>query len=534
MANECVENVVDTLLKDSPDLYKTIFENSAVAITLTDENEKIISWNKYAEELLCMRHDELYMQPIESLYPTEEWQKIRSQNVRQKGMQHRLETKILRKDKESLDVDISLSVLKDHNGKIMGSIGVIKDISERKKTERELKISEERYRTVFENSAVAITLTDENEKIISWNKYAEDLLGMGHEDLYMKSVETMYSPEEWQRIRSQNVRQKGMQHHLETKILRKNNDPLDVDISLSIIKNNEGKITGSIGVIKDISEQKQAERRLGSIMEYADDSIYLLDKDCKYLLANKELLTRFNQPEDKIIGKQFSELHSAEETKEFTEKMNWVFENGKPSKDEHYKEGKWYLRSLSPVKDYITGQTSAIAVVSKDITDWKKTEEKLVFEHSLLQDLLDNVPDSFYFKDMDNKFILVNKAKAEHSQKKPEEMIGKSDYDFLSEDQAKRAFDDDNKVKESGVPILDEIEKITGEDGAKRWISVTKMPRYDKEGTIIGTMGISRDVTKLVKGNRETETYKKVAIGQNLRMIELRDRVKDLISEMEK
>jgi len=60
------------------------------------------------------------------------------------------------------------------------------------------------------------------------------------------------------------------------------------------------------------------------------------------------------------------------------------------------------------------------------------------------------------------------------------------------------------------------------------------MPRYDKEGKIIGTMGVSRDVTKRIKGTKETEKYKKVAIGQNLRMIELRVKVNDLISEMEK
>ena len=113
-------------------------------------------------------------------------------------------------------------------------------------------------------------------------------------------------------------------------------------------------------------------------------------------------------------------------------------------------------------------------------------------------------------------------------------MIGKTDYDFLPENQAKKAFEGDSMVIQTGRPILDEVEKLTGKDGSERWVSVTKIPRYNMEGQIIGTMGISRDVTKRIKGAKETEKYKKVAIGQNLRMIELRDKVKELIAEMEK
>ncbi|MCE7748709.1 MAG: PAS domain-containing protein, partial [Candidatus Heimdallarchaeota archaeon] len=120
-----------------------------------------------------------------------------------------------------------------------------------------------------------------------------------------------------------------------------------------------------------------AEQRLESLMKYADDSIYLLDRDCRYILVSNELLLRLNLPEEKVLGKTFGELHSPEETQEFIEKINWVFENGKPTKDEHRvsRLGQWFLRTLSPVKDSITGQTTSVAVISKDITDWKKTEQ---------------------------------------------------------------------------------------------------------------------------------------------------------------
>ncbi len=239
--------------------YETIFENSSIAITLADENENIVSWNKFAEALLRMGRDDLYMKPVSSLYPEAEWRKIRSQNVRQKGMQHHLETKITRKNQEIIDVDLSLSVLKGPDGKVTGSIGIIADITARRRAQEQLQLAEENYRTIFDNSSVAITVTNEHENIVSWNKFAEVLLGMDKHDLYMKPVSSLYPDAEWRTIRSQNIRQKGMQHHLETRMIKKNQEIIDVDLSLSVLKGPDGKVTGSIGIIADITERKRAQ-----------------------------------------------------------------------------------------------------------------------------------------------------------------------------------------------------------------------------------------------------------------------------------
>jgi len=151
--------------------YHTIFENYAVAITIVDNNERIISWNKYTEKLLNMNEKELFMRPVESLYPPDEWKKIRAENVRQKGMKYRLETKLVRKYQGFFDAELSLCVLKDNTENIVGSIGIIKDITKLKKTEKKLKESEEKFRRFYENAPVPYHtlspygfITDVNEK----------------------------------------------------------------------------------------------------------------------------------------------------------------------------------------------------------------------------------------------------------------------------------------------------------------------------------------------------------------------------------
>ena len=103
---------------------------------------------------------------------------------------------MIRKDVGVFDVEISLCILHGAHGKNVGSIAIIKDITKLKTTENQLKESEMRYRTIFENSAVAITLTDENENIISWNRFTEDLFGFSDKDLFLKPVASLYHAEE--------------------------------------------------------------------------------------------------------------------------------------------------------------------------------------------------------------------------------------------------------------------------------------------------------------------------------------------------
>jgi two-component system sensor histidine kinase/response regulator len=412
--------------------------------------------------------------------------------------------------------------------------------------EKETFTSDDKYRIIFENSAVAITVTDEQERIVSWNNFTEVLLGMTKEDLDRRPIETLYPVDEWNKIRSQNIRQKGMQHHFETKMLRKNNEPLEVDVSLSVIKNAEGRIIGSIGVIKDITDQKITERalayehnRLQTLLNNIPDSIYFKDEMNKFVLVNKAKASHSNMSSEGMFGKTDYNFLPEAEARQAFEDDNRIMNTGQPIINKMEKltsrdgSERWMLVTKIPWKNE-DGKIIGTMGISRDVTGWKKTEEQLSKEHELLQTLITNIPDSIYFKDEWNRFVLVNEAKAEHWHVTPEDMIGKTDFDFLPADEAQKAYDDDTSIMKTGKPIIDKIEKITGIDGLERWVSVTKLPRFNDQNNIIGTMGISRDITKRIKEKKETEKYKKVAIGQNLRMIELRDKVKELVRDIEK
>jgi len=107
--------------------------------------------------------------------------------------------------------------------------------------------------------------------------------------------------------------------------------------------------------------------------------------------------------------------------------------------------------------------------------------------------------DSIFFKDMDGRFTLVSEAKARKSVVRWEEMIGKTDFDFLPLEEAQKCRDDEIFIMETGESIMDKEEELTRRDGTKSWISVSKFPWKNFEGEIIGVIGISRDISKRKK-----------------------------------
>jgi PAS domain S-box-containing protein len=131
-----------------------------------------------------------------------------------------------------------------------------------------------------------------------------------------------------------------------------------------------------------------------------------------------------------------------------------------------------------------------------ELATLKETLEK---EKYLLDSLMDNIPDAIYFKDRMSRFIRVSKYLASHFSGNVDALIGKSDFDFQDRSRAQQAFDDEKNIMETRKPKIDYIEKEVMTDGSEHWVSTTKMPLINARGEVVGTFGISRDVTKLKK-----------------------------------
>jgi diguanylate cyclase (GGDEF)-like protein/PAS domain S-box-containing protein len=123
---------------------------------------------------------------------------------------------------------------------------------------------------------------------------------------------------------------------------------------------------------------KKSEYKYRSLVESTEDTIYLVDKDCRYIFVNPNHIERMGLSEGECIGRSYGEFHSTREEKIFTANVNAVFETGESVKHEHksMRDGRYFLQTLSPVKDS-SGNVIAVTIVSKEITTLKTMEHKL-------------------------------------------------------------------------------------------------------------------------------------------------------------
>jgi PAS domain S-box-containing protein len=131
----------------------------------------------------------------------------------------------------------------------------------------------------------------------------------------------------------------------------------------------------------------------------------------------------------------------------------------------------------------------------------------------LLKVLLDNTPDLIYFKDCQSRFIRYSRAFREFLRlDETRTLAGKTDFDFFADAHARQAYEDEQTIVRTGKSIVDKIGKETHYDGRVTWTLTTKMPWRDSEGNIIGTFGVTRDITAMKEAETTLEeTHKRLA-----------------------
>ena len=135
--------------------------------------------------------------------------------------------------------------------------------------------------------------------------------------------------------------------------------------------------------------------------------------------------------------------------------------------------------------------------VVEDITARRRTEEALRHEQVLFHSLASAIPDHIYFKDRQSRFVRINNTMAGiFGLGDPGQAIGRTDFDFFTEEHARQAFDDEQRIMRTGAPLIGFEEKETWPDGRVTWVSTTKVPLRDANGDITGLVGISRDITE--------------------------------------
>ncbi len=372
-----------------------------------------------------------------------------------------------------------------------------------------IKYFDEKYKTIFESVNAAVFLIEIDGKILEANQKSCELYLHDWDSLINNNISNIF-PESagWFELREEILSKGGM--NFESINIQKDGTQFPVSISISLFK-LEGKPV-MLALIWDITERKKAEKKLKEseekyegLFEYTTDGMIVLDARGEIQDVNNRALELLGLSEEQMIGNNFLSMGF------LTPKSLSIFVNQfqellskriATSNETEITNSNGHIIAVELSSFFLVKKENEIdnfVLVIRDITERKQTEIKLAREHGLLQTLMDSTPDLIYFKDGENKFVMVNKAKAARSNVKPEDMIGKTDFDFLPDEEARKVFEDDEEVMKTGKFIINKVERLTSVDGNEKWVSVTKLPRFDNDGNIIGSMGISRDITELKK-----------------------------------
>jgi len=173
---------------------------------------------------------------------------------------------------------------------------------------------------------------------------------------------------------------------------------------------------------------------------------------------------------------------------------------------------RWVQARGKVVEWAADGSPARIAGTHLDITERKESERALARQHYILESLIESVPDHIYFKDRDSRFIRVNRAMVRlFGANDPSELIGKGDADFFTAEHAGQALADEKDLLDGRQFVISKEERETWPDGRESWVQTTKLPLRDNAGRIIGTFGISRDITERKRMEQDLRAAKEAA-----------------------
>jgi PAS domain S-box-containing protein len=391
-----------------------------------------------------------------------------------------------------------------------------------------VEMAEEKYRSIFENVQEGVFQTTEEGRFISANPMLAKIYGFGSPDDLMANLNDIsgqlyFDPER----RTEFVRRMNKHdviHDFQSPVRRQDGELIWISENVRAVRNKAAELLYFEGTVVDITEQKNAEQALRasellyhSLVEIIPQNILRKDSEGRFTFANQRFCKLNDRPFDEIIGKTDHDLFPKDQADKYRRDDLRVMDGDQTyATTEIHTQPDGTELHVEVIKTPIhneAGEVTGLQCMFWDVTERHLMEEQLAYERDLLNALLDNVPDRIYIKDTESRFIKGSSALARRlSLESADEIIGKTDYNFHPENQAREFHEDEQRVILTGKAIVNKVEQQTSEEGRTIWASVTKVPFRNRSGIITGIIGISRDITALKLAEEESARARDLAV----------------------
>lgn len=398
-----------------------------------------------------------------------------------------------------------------------------------RRTEAMLREAENRFRSIFENSTEGIFQTTPDGHYQEVNPRLAQIYGYASTAELKASIqdiahELYVEPgrrEEFGRL----MREHGEVVGFESQIYRRDGRVIWISENARSVLNAQGELEYYEGSVVDITDRKQTEQALRdsevlyhSLVEYLPQNVFRKDTEGRFTFVNPLFAQTMGRAPEAILGKRDEDFFPPNLAASYRADDRHVMRTGRPldKVENHVRSDgtRLYVHVLkTPLKD-AEGNVIGVQGIFWDETERHQMEQQLAHERDLFAALLDNLPDAIYFKDRESHFLRCSRSLANRfGVPDPEALVGQSDFDFFTREHAQQAYDDEQEIIRTGEPMLGVTEKETWPDGHETWMLTTKMPFRDQTGAIIGTFGVSKDITKLIEIERELEQARDAALA---------------------
>jgi PAS domain S-box-containing protein len=276
----------------------------------------------------------------------------------------------------------------------------------------------------------------------------------------------------------------------------------DITPYIETIKTIANQATILINRIYSEKELRESEESFRRIFEECPVGIALSNPQAQIINVNPMFTAVLGYSQKEIAGRSFKDFTYSEDIAENENLLNQLIKLKIPfftmQKRYIHKNGNviWANITVTAIRGQNGELVSTLAMI-EDVTEKKRTEDAFQYEQYLMQTLMDNIPDSVYFKDLESRFIRVNQATvSKFKAQSVNEVLGKTDADFFPAEIAQTELEEERRIIQTEEPIIsNENIEIWKDERSPSWSSDTKMPLHDKTGQIMGTFGISRDIT---------------------------------------
>ena len=552
------EKIARERLRESEEKYRSIFESANDIIVIIDKKGKIIDVNDKLLELGGYKREEIVDKSVKALTKviTKKGMVIIMKNLlaRMTGAEVMpYEVEFLKKDRSVMFAEINATAIK-RGDEIIGDVAIIRDITERRKNEEKISESERKYKLIAENTSDFIVLMsfELNPRFLYVSPSHEAAFGYKPEELVGKrgiefihpddrkeliSLLTAYLGEKAKKLVGMST--KAWHENLKYRFKNKFGKWRYVECTADLVGD---KI---LMVSRDITERKLQEEKVikfaeewSKTFDSINDGISIHSPDFEILQVNNAICRLFGTTKEELIGEKCYSVFHDKNSSISDCPLAKTIKSKKKETVEYYepKLKRWIFGATSPMFDE-KGKIIKIVHIIRDITERKQAEEELLEEKRKAEEYLDVAGAIIIAINKDYKVSLINKTGSKTLGYKRDEIIGKNWFDnFMPEENIEETRAVFGKIMAGGLEEFEYFENpVLTKSGEKILVYWHNAPLKDKEGKIIGTLSSGEDITdrKRIEGEikkraNELERSNRLMIGRELKMVELKKRIKEL------